>query len=99
MTPLHGMASSGTYCERHLLLKVWGVQTCADDDGNAGAGIGIGGEKISGPDEALLETRIKEVGLNKGENDGVLRHQEALRPAEIPTEAAAHQMLDEKGRR
>ena len=34
-TKLHGMASSYTYCERHLLCKVFGVQLVADDDGNA----------------------------------------------------------------
>ena len=37
-TALHGMASSYTYCERHLLCKVFGVQVVSDDDGNAAAG-------------------------------------------------------------
>ena len=46
-TKLHGMASSYTYCERHLLCKVFGVQLIADDDGNAGGGIGPGAEKIT----------------------------------------------------
>lgn len=36
-TRLHGMASSYTYCERHLLCKVFGVQLVDDDDGNAAA--------------------------------------------------------------
>ena len=36
-TKLHGMASSYTYCERHLLCKVFGVQLSDDDDGNAAA--------------------------------------------------------------
>lgn len=34
-TRLQGMASSYTYCERHLLVKVFGVQTSSDADGAA----------------------------------------------------------------
>ena len=37
-----------TYSNRQLKCNVFDVQLVADDDGNAGAGIGIGGEKISG---------------------------------------------------
>ena len=33
-THMHGLASSYTYCERHLLCKVWGVQLTDDEDGN-----------------------------------------------------------------
>ena len=44
-TALHGMASSYTYCERHLLCKVFGVQVVSDDDGNAAAGVGPSAEK------------------------------------------------------
>lgn len=33
-TQLHGLASSFTYCERHLLCKVFGVHLTADTDGN-----------------------------------------------------------------
>ena len=33
-TKLHGMGSSYTYCERHLLCKVFGVQLVDDNDGN-----------------------------------------------------------------
>ena len=46
-TALHGMASSMTYCERHLLCKVFGVQVVGDDDGNAAAGVGPSSERIS----------------------------------------------------
>ena len=43
-TRLHGMASSYTYCERHLVMKVFGVETGAvDDDGNSAAGLDNGG--------------------------------------------------------
>lgn len=45
-TALHGMASSYTYCERHLLCKVFGILLVPDDDGNA-AGAGPAGECIS----------------------------------------------------
>ena len=68
------MASSGTYCERHLLLKVWGVQTCADDDGNAGAGIGIGAEKISEEEALNVEAKLEEVGGNKPSAARHVRH-------------------------
>ena len=37
-TRLHGMASSYTYCERHLLCKVFGVQLSKDTDGNSQVG-------------------------------------------------------------
>ena len=46
-TRLHGMASSGTYCERHLACKVFGIQVIGDDDGNAGAGVGPSAERIT----------------------------------------------------
>ena len=46
-TKIHGMASSYTICEKHLLLKVFGVQAVKDDDGNAAGGLGPGAEKIS----------------------------------------------------
>ena len=39
-TRLHGMASSFTYCERHLLCKVFAVQLARDDDGNGGFQLG-----------------------------------------------------------
>ena len=46
------MASSYTYCERHLLCKVFGVQTFKDDDGNAGA-TGPGARPIT-EDQAIV---------------------------------------------
>ena len=33
-TKIQGIASAYTYCERHLLCKVWGIQTTEDNDGN-----------------------------------------------------------------
>ena len=64
-TALHGMASSYTYCERHLLLKVFGVQTVSDDDGNAAAGVGPGSERISDDEAADLEALIDEVNADR----------------------------------
>ena len=63
-TRLHGMASSYTYVERHLLMKVWGVQTVADDDGNRGAGIGPSAETITDNQVADLRALIEEAGAN-----------------------------------
>ena len=89
-TKLHGMASSYTYCERHLLCKVFGVQLVADDDGNAAGGIGPGAEKIT-PDQALdLEALLTEVkgnrvkflelmGVTKIHDLAVSQHAQALR--------------------
>ena len=64
-TKLHGMASSYTYCERHLLCKVFGVQLIADDDGNAGGGIGPGAEKITADQALDLEALLTEVKGNR----------------------------------
>ena len=63
-TKLHGMASSFTYCERHLLCKVFGVQLVADDDGNAGK-TGPGAEKISEDQARDLEALCMEVRGNQ----------------------------------
>lgn len=57
---LHGMASSGTYCERQLALKVFAVQTTDDDDGNAGAGIGESNEPLTKKQLAALEKMLSE---------------------------------------
>lgn len=64
-TALHGLASSYTYCERHLKLKVFNVQTTADDDGNAAAGLGPSSEKITKDQLADLNSLIEEVKGNK----------------------------------
>ena len=63
-TKLHGMASSYTYCERHLLLKVFGVQLVDDDDGNAAAGVGPSAERITESQACDLEALIGEVGVD-----------------------------------
>ena len=64
-TRLHGMASSATYVERHLVCKVFGVRTSDDDDdGNAGAGLGPGAETISVDQETALQDLVREVGAN-----------------------------------
>ena len=65
-TALHGMASSYTYCERHLLCKVFGVQVVSDDDGNAAAGVGPGSELISIDQHDDLLATIHEVGADMG---------------------------------
>ena len=58
-TKLHGMASSYTFCERHLVMKVFGVETGAvDDDGNAGAGIGVGAERITTQERAQIQAEL-----------------------------------------
>lgn len=64
-TRLHGMASSYTYCERHLLLKVFGVQTVADDDGNAAAGIGPSSERISEDQVHNIDALADEVAADR----------------------------------
>lgn len=69
-TALHGMASSATYCERHLICKVFGVQTVDDDDGNAGA-LGPGAEPITEAQVAEIGALADEVGADKRRLCGV----------------------------
>ena len=89
-TKLHGMASSYTYCERHLLCKVFGVQLVADDDGNAGGGVGPGAEKITEEQALDLEALLSEVkgtrakfldlmGVSKLEDLARSQHAQAVR--------------------
>ena len=59
------MASSYTFCERHLRLKVFGVQTSRDDDGNAAANIGPGAEKLDDERAKTLQSFVEEVGNEK----------------------------------
>ena len=81
MTKLHGTASSGTFCERHLICKVFGVQLIADDDGNAGGGIGPGAEKIT-PDQVMdLQALRVEV---KGDGPMLLDLMNVKRLEDIP---------------
>ena len=61
-TKLHGMASSFTYCERHLLCKVFGVQISNDDDGNA-ATIDTG-EKITSTQQNFLRDMLEASGAD-----------------------------------
>lgn len=63
-TRLHGTASSYTYCERHLIMKVFGVQTVKDDDGNAAAGLGPSAERISEKQVADLAALREEVAAD-----------------------------------
>ena len=64
-TRLHGMASSYTYCERHLLCKVWGVQLVKDDDGNAASNVGPGAERITEQQAHDLESLLEETGRDR----------------------------------
>ena len=64
-TRLHGMASSYTYCERHLLCKVFGVHIVSDDDGLAGAAVGPGAEKITQEQADWLNTLADELSADK----------------------------------
>ena len=64
-TRLHGMASSYTACERHLLCKVFGVQLVDDDDGNRAAGVGNSVELITADQAANLDAMLDEVGGNR----------------------------------
>ena len=64
-TVLHGMASSYTYCERHLLMKVFGVQTGADDDGNTASGVGESAPKITASQAADLDSLLEETNSDK----------------------------------
>ena len=64
-TKLHGMASSFTFCERHLKMKFWVVQTGADDDGNAAAGVGDSAPKITDSQAADLHALLEETNSDK----------------------------------
>ena len=59
-TKLHGMGSSYTYCERHLLCKVFGVQLVDDDDGNRIKSAGV----ITESEAADLNSMADEVGAD-----------------------------------
>ena len=61
-TKLHGMGSSFTYCERVLLCKAFGVQVVADDDGNAGGGVGPGAECITEDQADDLQSALEAAG-------------------------------------
>lgn len=65
-TPLHGSASTMSYCERQLLLKVFGVQTSKDDDGNAGAGVGPSHARITEDQANDVHNLLEEVNADKG---------------------------------
>ena len=62
-TRLQGMASSYTYCERHLLCKVFGVQLSDDDDGNAAA-IGPAAEPITEEQGFEIDELLKMTGTD-----------------------------------
>ena len=80
-TKIHGMMSSYTLVERHLICKVFGVQLVADDDGNAGGGIGPGAEKITPEQCADLEALRTEV---KGDGKRLLALMNVERLEDIP---------------
>ena len=65
-TVIHGMMSSYTLCERHLCVKVFGLQIVDDDDGNAAGGIGPGTELITPKQATQLNALADEVGADKG---------------------------------
>ena len=67
-TDLHGRASAATYCERHLLCKVFGLQLGGeiDDDGNAGAGVRVKPAKlVSAERVAYINAQCDRAGANK----------------------------------
>ena len=61
-TRLQGLASSYTYCERHLLCKVFGVQVVEDDDGNAAGNIGPSADPVSTDQSIILRDLLKDTG-------------------------------------
>ena len=63
-TRVQGAASTYTYCERHLLCKVFGVQLVKDDDGRAGAA-GPGAAAITLDQSLNLESLMDEVLKNR----------------------------------
>ena len=65
-TRLHGMASTYTYVERHLLCKVFGIQVTDDDDGNTGASVGPSAERINEDQAINIEGLITEVAADRG---------------------------------
>ena len=66
MTRLQGTGSTMRYVERYLLCNVCGVQIVADDDGNKGANVGPGSERITTDQLTDLEALISEVGADRG---------------------------------
>lgn len=63
-TRLHGLASSYTYCERHLICKVFGIQLIADDDGNSAAGINRNSDTIAKDEVTRLHNLLIEIGAD-----------------------------------
>ena len=59
MNSMQAMASTYTYCERHLLCKVFGVHLTDDDDGHAGGG---GEERITDRQASELQEMLDEAG-------------------------------------
>ena len=94
-TKIHGTFSSYTLAERHLVCKVFGVQLVADDDGNAGGGIGPGAEKITEDQVRDLQALRAEV---KGDGPMLLALMNVERLEDIPKSeySRAVQALEEK---
>ena len=74
-TLMQGIASAYTYCERHLICKVFGVQLVSDDDGNAAGGVGVNVEPVSRDQTTHLNDLMNEVltGAQKGQLLNVLK--------------------------
>ena len=64
-TALHAGASSMTFVKRQLKCGVFDVNLTADDDGNAGGGVGPGAERITQAQADELNRLGDEVGADK----------------------------------
>ena len=64
-TKMQGLASSYTFCERQLLVKVCGVTLTEDDDGNAAGGVGHSAECVTESQALDLDTMIDDVSADR----------------------------------
>ena len=66
-TALHGTASTWTYLENKLVVKVFGIQTGQDDDGNAGGGTDA--PQLDGPllpeQVDIIEALLEQTGADR----------------------------------
>ena len=61
-TKIHGMASSLTYCKRHLKCSVFDVQLTDDDDGNRAGNVGPSADGLDSEQIATLHALMDELG-------------------------------------
>ena len=90
-TKLQGLASSYTYCERHLLCKVFGVQLTEDTDGNEVQNA----ERVEDEEVLKIEAMINDSGtdMEKFKRYFKIKELSELTRSQYPT---AIRMLEQK---